>query len=140
MLKEKLISAEMKNAIADIARAHRLRLVVLYGSVARDTETAMSDVDIGILGETLLSHEDEARIGEEIARAADMANVEVRSLHRVSPLFLYQVMSEGVVLFADTPSRAQELRLYAWKLSAETKRMRDLRYARVKARIEAYVR
>lgn len=130
----------MRDACAGIARAHHLLLVVLYGSVARGTETPLSDIDIGILGAAPLSHEDEASIGEELARALGAPKIEVRSLHQVAPLFLQQVMSGGVVLFADTATRAQELGLYAWKMAAETKSLRDARFKKVKERIESYVR
>lgn len=140
MQKEKITSADAKKIFADIAREHQLRLIVLYGSVARGTETAMSDVDIGVLGRAALSHEEEATIAEKIAHKAGLPRIEVRSLHRTSPLFLYQVMSEGVVLFADSPTRSQELRLYAWKMAAETRHLRDQRYAETKERTLAYVR
>ena len=140
MLKERLTSPRTKDAFADIARAHRLRLIVLYGSVARGAETAMSDIDIGVLGHSPLSHEDEAVIAEEMARVTALPRIEVKSLHRTPPLFLYEVMNEGVVLFADSPTRAQGLRLYAWKMAVETRHMREERYAQTKKRIEAYVR
>lgn len=139
MQKETFTTEEMRAQFARIAKAHRLRLIILYGSVARGTETAQSDVDIGILGETPLLYEEEALITEEIARITGVPDIEVRSLHRTSPLFLRQVTDEGTVLFADTPTRAQEFGLYAWKLAAETRRLRDARYMRTKERIDAYV-
>ena len=139
MIKDQLTSAHVKAIFADIAKAHRLRLIVLYGSVARGTETAMSDIDIGVLGHAPLSHEEEAVLTEEVAQKTGLSRIEVRSLHQTSPLFLYQVMNEGVVLFADTKTRAQELRLYAWKIAAETKHLRDERYRKAHKRIEAYV-
>ena len=140
MLQEKLISVHAKNMFANIARAHRLCLIILYGSVARGTDTAMSDVDIGVMGHSPLSHEDESVIAEETARALEIPQIEVRSLHRTSPLFLHQVMNDGILLFADTPARPQELRLYAWKIAIETRRLREQRYAGTKERINAYVR
>lgn len=140
MLKEKFATLKMQQVFADIAKAHNLCLIILYGSVARGKETTMSDVDIGVMGTEPLSHEDEAIIAEKIAHATGIAHIEVRRLHQVSPLFLLQVMNEGIVLFADTRTRAQELRLYAWKLSAETKHMRDARFSKTRERIEAYVR
>lgn len=138
MLKDTLTTEDMRERFAHIAKAHHLRLVILYGSVARGTATAMSDVDIGVLRAYPLSPEDEAFLTEEIARATDIPHIEVRSLHRVSPLFLRQVTHEGIVLFADTPTRARELKLYAWKTAAETKPMRDAKYTRMKERIATY--
>lgn len=139
MIKDDITSAAALDAMKNIAQKHRLLLVVLYGSVARGTETATSDVDIGVLGEEPLTLEDEARISEEFSLALKLPRIEVRGLHRVAPLFLHQVMSDGITLFADTPLRAQELRLYAWKMATETRYLRDRRYARTKARIEAHV-
>ena len=134
-----LTGPKVTAALSRIAKKRDLCLIVLYGSVSRGTETAMSDIDIGVLGSAPLSHEDEAVIGEDIAKASGFSRVEVRSLHRVSPLFLTNVMNEGVVLFEDTPSRAQEVRLYAWKMAAETRHMREAHYKQVQDRIEAHV-
>ena len=137
MLKNALTNISAREAIARIARKHGLRLVVLYGSVARGSETAMSDIDIGVLGTTLIPHEGEAVIAEELSKATGMPRIEVKSLHHASPLFLDQVM-RGIVLFADTPTRAQEVALYAWKLAAESQPLRDARFKRVRERAVAY--
>lgn len=128
-----------KVEIERIAREYGLLLVVLYGSVARGTERAMSDIDIGVLGSVPISHEEEAELTEKIARATDLPHVEVRSLHRTSPLFLHQVMQDGIILYADSPTRARALALYAWQLATESAPRRHARYTRSKERIAAYV-
>lgn len=138
MLKEKLLATDTKDVFADIARAHGLLLIILFGSVARGTETALSDTDIGVLGQAPLTHEEESLIAEEMAQKMDIPRIEVRSMNHASPFFLHQVMSKGIVLFADTETRAQELRLYAWKTATETRYLRDWRFAQTKKRIDAY--
>ena len=126
-------------AVRRVAQKHGLRLVVLYGSVARGTQTQASDVDVAVLGHSVLSPEDEAIIAEEIAGATGLSRVEVKSLHRVAPLFLDTVLREGLVLYEDAPDRARALSLYAWKLSQESKFLREARYRRVRARLGAHV-
>lgn len=126
-------------AAGEIARRHALRLLVLYGSVARGTATRESDIDIAILGRAPLIPEDEAVIAEELALATGESRIEVRSLHRASPLFVETVLREGVVLYEDAPELARFLSLYAWKLSKETAYLREARYRRARERIAAHV-
>ncbi|KKW22956.1 MAG: hypothetical protein UY70_C0008G0005 [Candidatus Kaiserbacteria bacterium GW2011_GWB1_52_6] len=126
-------------AIQCVARARGLRLVVLYGSVARGTETRASDVDIAVLAHSPLSPEDEAVIAEELAHETGLPNIEVKSLHRVAPLFLDTVLREGLVLYEDAPDRARALSLYAWKLSQESKFLRKARYHRARERLGTHV-
>lgn len=133
------MTAEEKETLARVAPKLGLRLVVMYGSVARGKSTAMSDIDIGVLGAYPLSFEDEVTIGEAFAQAARLSKIEVKSLHQVSPLFLHKVMREGVVLYEDVAGRAQALRIYAWKLAVESKPLREASYARTREKIMSRV-
>jgi predicted nucleotidyltransferase len=130
---------DLQEAIRSVARAHKLRLIVLYGSFTRGTTSVRSDVDVGVLGENVLSAEAEAAIGEELVHVLDDARIEVRSLNQVSPLFLHSVMNDAVVLFEERSGIAAELKLYAWKLAAETKPLRDARYRKTRNRVLLHV-
>jgi len=98
-----------------------------------------SDVDIAVLAHSPLSPEDEAVIAEELAHETGLPNIEVKSLHRVAPLFLDTVLREGLVLYEDAPDRARALSLYAWKLSQESKFLRKARYHRARERLGTHV-
>lgn len=136
MLKERIMRPG-SGAYETLARRYGLRLIMLYGSAARGTDTPASDADIAVLGERPVSEEAAAAIAEDIARLTNVPAVSVHGMHRVSPLFLKSVM-RGIVLWSDDPLLPRKLGLYAWKLAAETKYMRDARYARVRERIAAY--
>ena len=135
MLRDDIVAH--KDRMAEIAGRHDLVLVVLYGSVARGTETSASDIDIAIMGKRVLDFTDEAVIGEEMHKAIG-GDVSVHSLHHISPLFAHLVMQDGVVLFEDEPERAHAYRMYAWKLAAESKYLRDATYEQTVQNIRAY--
>ena len=135
MIREEL-AGKHAAAIRRFVQVHGLRLVVLYGSAARGTETSASDIDIAVLGRSPLSHESEAVLAEELARATGMPRIEMKSLHRVSPLFLETVLRDGIVLYESKPGLVRALSLYAWKLSKESAHLREARYRKVRERIE----
>jgi len=113
MLRDLFTTHDTKEKIALIAREYGIVLMVLYGSVARGTETAQSDIDIGILGDNPLSHEDSASIGEEIARELQLPAIEAHSLHHAAPLFY---LKSCTTVSSSSPTRRlvrQEFSLYA---------------------------
>lgn len=77
------LAAVLADALAPLANAGRIRVALVYGSVARAAETAASDVDVLVLGDLDLAdavealHPAQDRLGREINpmvyRPADFA-------------------------------------------------------------------
>jgi predicted nucleotidyltransferase len=76
-----------------------LKLIVLFGSVARGEPHASSDVDIGVLGATFW---DGLKVGSEIA-ASIGREPHVVDLATASDLLRFRVARDGVPLFQGAP-------------------------------------
>ena len=72
-----------------------VRLIVLFGSVARAKALPMSDVDIGILGAEFW---DGLRIGSDLARLCQR-EPHVVALDMAPELLRYEIARDGVLLF-----------------------------------------
>jgi uncharacterized protein len=99
---------ERRPSAADVLRrqmaklaptAPGLRLVVLFGSVARGQALADSDVDIGLLGAGFWEG---LRTGSELA-ATLAREPDVVDLDAASELLRFQVAREGVLLYEHEP-------------------------------------
>lgn len=94
----------LRAAAREVAEAHGLDLVVLFGSAAREGLAEARDVDLGIRGEG-------ARAADwgmpaayvPLLRRLDTDAVDVVDLGSASPLLLAHVARDGVPLFEATP-------------------------------------
>ena len=76
-----------------------LRLVVLFGSVARGQPLGDSDLDVGILG---ASHWDALALGSKLGAVAGR-EAQVVELEHASDLLRFHVARDGVPLFQAAP-------------------------------------
>lgn len=92
---------KIKEAGRAIGERHGLRLVVLYGSVAKGAVKEDSDIDIAVLGKKVLEFKEIIDIIDEFTAALQINEIDVESLHHIDPLFRYQVMEDGILLYGD---------------------------------------
>ena len=85
--------------IKKLAKQYNLRLVVLYGSYGKNRPNEKSDIDIAVLGETVISFETLSRLNNEFAQIFRVKNIDVKSLHDTNPLFRYEVMINGILIY-----------------------------------------
>lgn len=104
-----------------------VRLLVAFGSTARGTQGAASDLDVGVLfdGGPALGPFDERR--EAVARAvrAD-APLDLVVLDEADPLLLREVALDGRPLFEAEPGTFEEFRLRAIKRYLDTAWLREI--------------
>ena len=98
----------------DIARRHRARLLLQYGSTVTHSEHGASDVDVAVLFEGEPTF---ARLGElleELAPAFPGRELDLGVLNHADPLFLARVAAHARLL-AGTPRALAELRILAFR-------------------------
>jgi predicted nucleotidyltransferase len=88
-------------AITETAKKRNLSLVVLYGSQATGKSRENSDIDIAVLGKETLKFEDIADMNNDFSDIFGRNDLDVKSLHFANPLFRFQVMRDGRLLFGD---------------------------------------
>lgn len=102
-----------KPEMGKIAEKYGLSLVILYGSYAKNSAKKDSDIDIAVYrkGRTI-SFGELVGLNNEFADIFQSIEVDVKSLHNTNPLFRYQVMQAGVLLYG------KKLALHSFKAYA----------------------
>lgn len=129
-------------AIRDVVDGYPVRLAVLYGSHARGTATAASDVDVAVAFEAALSPEE--RLQRRVELTADLASalatddVDVADLDSIKPAVGRSVLRDGIVLVDDDCAETYEEQ-FKTTVSAdeETHEERMRRFDEVLRRLEA---
>lgn len=101
-----------RNVVKRVLRRHPIRVGVLFGSHARGTETAESDVDVAVEFEESLSADErhEARIDliVDLMRTLGVNDVDVTDLDGARPAVAASALRTGIVLI-DDEGRADRL-------------------------------
>jgi predicted nucleotidyltransferase len=101
----------------------------LFGSVAKGTARAQSDVDVAVLLDERLEPRQQserylALLGGEVDRFADRP-LDVRLLNGTTPLFCSQVVKHGQVIYERTRAERIAFEVSTMANYADTKPMRD---------------
>jgi len=134
-----IFNEKKSQTIKEIAVCHSLDLVVLFGSQAKDRAMKESDVDIGVFRKT-----SEPTLNDQIVLSGKFAelfknnNIDISVISSNNPVLMYNILKNGKILYTTENELADTLRLYAWKLLAESKSFRDHSFSILKNRIASF--
>ena len=111
----------LRGALAPLWDQGGLRMLVLFGSVAKGSASAASDLDLAVLPEGTL---DAVALTAEIVRLTHCNDVDLVDLTRADPVLALQVAESGIVLFAKEPTEFSEFRSLAWRRFVDTGKLR----------------
>ena len=118
------ISFPTSEMLAPIARQFGLRLIVLFGSVARRVANSESDVDLGILANRPLNFDERLEIWSMLSPLFS-AEVDLAVLDHASPILKFEVAAHGKVLFEKSPLSWENWKSYAFRQYWDTEKFRD---------------
>lgn len=123
-----------EQALAETARGTSTKLLVLFGSRARDEVHAHSDWDFGYLGED--------RFDEELLRAGFMEilgtdKIDLVDLSMASALLRFRVAAEGKCVFESTPGRYQRFQIEAATFWCDIESVLRHAYAQILEKVKA---
>ena len=102
-------------SLDETARAHGIRLLLLFGSSVGGPLHPRSDVDVAVLLERpRLSLQEYADLRRDLQRLFPDRKLDLAFLDRADPLFLKKVLERCRLLYGP-PALLQRLRLYAFK-------------------------
>lgn len=128
-----MVSEEIKSKITEIAQEHRLDMVVLFGSAARETIHANSDIDIAVLSKKTT---DTSLLTEEIGNIFQRNDVDVADISHASSYLMRAVAEDGVVIFESRKDFFEGWKVYARNVWFDTARLR----ARQKHALKSWAR
>ena len=118
-----IVTDEIKQKVAGLARKHDLSLVALFGSQATGRTHARSDLDLAVLSGKEVNR---ARLALEFDAIFGRGDTEVVDLRSASPTLSREVVSDGKLLYESEEEVFFRWKLYAIKIWMETKWLRDL--------------
>lgn len=133
------LTLEIKNATEEIGKRYGLKFIILHGSYAKGTQGPGSDLDIAVLGKHRIDGEEYLKIFgelEDVFGNNRERELDFKTLHNIDPLFRYQVIKDGVLLFGD-PREYEEFRLYAYRDYEDSYDLRQLELHLLKKSIRA---
>ncbi len=126
----------MKKALAKIARQYGLSLIILFGSAAKKTTHAASDIDVAVVAKKTLT------VGKELKMRAALSEtlqgeIDLAFLNHASPLLLGQIARDGKLLFGGKKN-FNAVRIQAMKQYIDFKPYFELRARAVRKQIASY--
>lgn len=110
------ISHDQKEQITRLGSELGLRFVVLFGSHARRSSRPDSDIDLAIMSVKKPSHVLFLTLFTQFSSVFKGHTVDIRFLNDADPLFAYQVIKDGVLVYGDIKSynsfKVQVLNVY----------------------------
>jgi predicted nucleotidyltransferase len=119
------------DALRELAGERGIVLALVYGSAARGSTHAHSDLDVAVLLERMPSGDQLLRLYADAERIAPRHRVDLAILNHADPLFLYQAVRDAKLLFGN-PTAFAELQARAFRQYVDHRRYLDLErdYAR----------
>ncbi len=117
------LTEEQKIKIKNIGKKYNLKLILLHGSYAKDRQKPGSDLDIAYLGsrsDDLDMYLDIYSELEDIFGCSSKRELDVKSLHKIDPLFCYQVAKYSQLLYGKLQDY-NEFRAYAFRIYHDAK-------------------
>ena len=132
------ISKSQQLKINQLGQKYGLKLAVIYGSQVNGHTHADSDLDIGLLFQR--KPESYARlldIQDELKKVFPDNELDVKYLHDSSPLFLFEAVYKGQLLYGSGYDYAK-LCASAFRQYFEAKPLRDLRDYMINLKRQSY--
>lgn len=122
------VSPEIEKQIRLLAETYKFSMVVLFGSRAQLRDRKDSDVDVAYLRAEKLSVGDELRLARELELIFQAPRADVVYIPDASPLFMYLMLQEGVILFESDSTIFPTMYTYAIKRFHENLPLYQMRF------------
>lgn len=119
-----------KRKLAEIFQENQVVLAYLFGSAARNTMTALSDIDIAVLFSNKTKESDylakRLKIASEIDGVLKTDKTEVVALNQAPPLLKHETVLKGNLLFSRDKALQLKTESQIMKEYEDTKHLREV--------------
>ena len=129
------ISPTIYEKIKNIAKKNGFDLVVLFGSQISGRIHSESDIDIGIYSSSGILWDKTNIIAKEFSEIFKSNNIDLNIISSNNPVLMNTILTTGTIVYESEKDVANNLKLYSWKLVAESKSFRDRVFELLKARV-----
>jgi len=125
---------KLKAAVGKLAGKYGLKFAILYGSQAGDRIKKDSDIDVAVLGNKFLDFQKIIKLSGELSDLIDEDDLDLKSLHGADPLFRYEVVNGGILIFGDELEYVR-FQTYGFRDYMDSSSLLRLKEAMVKKRL-----
>ena len=117
--------------LQQVVEKYQLKLLVYYGSYARqeDFDPSRSDIDIAFISEQQLNSQQLFDLMSDLILLHRKSNIDLVNLQTASGLLKEAVANDGRVLYEKEEGYFQELCPYLYKCYYETRKFRQVKHA-----------
>jgi predicted nucleotidyltransferase len=120
----KLPTLPTSEQLQPVAQKFGVRLIVVFGSVARGTIREESDIDVGVLMERYPTFNRRLKLWLELSKLFQ-AEIDLAMLNHAEPVFGSEVARDGKLLFEGEKFAWENWRSYKIHQFWDTKKFRD---------------
>ena len=122
-----MLTSQKRERLKEIAKTYNLKLVLIFGSAARERVHPGSDIDVAVLAADYESFSltMQSDLHLEIQRLFEDREVDLVFLNRADPLFMKKILENYILLYGSKQLLAK-LRIYAYKRYVDHKKYFDL--------------
>lgn len=122
-----MLTSQKRERLKEIAKTYNLKLVLIFGSAAKERAHPLSDVDVAVLAEDYegFSLPQQSDLHYEIQCLFENREVDMVFLNRADPLFLKKILEDCIILYGKKEKLAK-LKIYAYKRYIDHKKYFDL--------------
>ena len=113
---------EITDRLAPLFQDERIRLVILFGSVASGRQHPRSDIDLAFLFEEDVDLVD---LNCKVTEHLKSDKVDIIDLRHANPLLKFSVARSGKLLYQKSPGLFTEFCSLAFRMYADSKKLRD---------------
>ena len=129
-----LSEAQIREKLSPLRRDANLNLIILFGSAVTGSTHAHSDIDLAF---SFQSAVDIVSLTNTVTQLLGTDNVDVVDVRRASPLLSFSIVRTGRLLYEDAPGQYNQFCSLAFRMYADTKKLRDAGSAGIKKYLEA---
>lgn len=129
------INQQNSEKIREISKNHGLDLVVIFGSQVSGKINEESDIDIGVYRKSGLTLDDQIVLNKDFSKSLGTDKIDIVIISSHSPVLMYSILKNGKLLYTSENDLFYRMKIYSWKLMAESKKFRDRSFEILKNRI-----
>lgn len=118
---QRKVDERLRRIVGDVAREEDLRLIVLFGSGAREDERP-EDLDLGVLGRSPV---EPLNLTNRLIERLGRQDVDLVDLRRADPVLMVQVARDGTPLYEGSPGEFARFHSLAFRRFADTRKFRE---------------
>ena len=126
---------QKKPEFAMRCKALPIKLLFVFGSLAKEKLKPLSDIDIAVLFETSYQFEDMSKLRAELEKLIGREDIDLAVLNTGSPLLAMQVLHTGKLLYAESERTFKQFRFQTYQKYLASKDLRNNFFALAKRAI-----